>query len=78
MYNLLLSVASTAEALPEIDIPREELMNFGTWFRGGEATFGTMAAQLGLAVLNFTVLLWVAKWIYSILIELTNKKGGHR
>lgn len=54
------------------------LMHFGDWFMGGQATFGSLAAQVGLATLNLTVLLWVAKWIYSILIELTNKKGGFR
>ncbi len=71
MQLMLLSTAEATEA-------ETAIMHFGDWFMGGEATFGVLAAQVGLAAFNLTVLLWVAKWIYSILIELTNKKGGHR
>ena len=67
---------STLEATAEA--AGTEILHFGDWFMGGSATFGTLASQVGLAVINLTVLLWVAKWIYSILIELNRKKGGLR
>ena len=67
---------STVEAAAEA--AETYIMHFGEWFMGGNATFGTLAAQVGLATINLTVLLWVARWIYSILIELNRKKGGLR
>lgn len=67
---------STFEATAEA--AGTEIMHFGDWFMGGSATFGTLAAQVGLATINLVVLLWVARWIYSILIELNRKKGGLR
>lgn len=73
MLNQLISTAAEAAETSETAI-----MHFGSWFMGGDVTFGSLATQVGLATLNLTVLLWVAKWIYSILIELTNKKGGFR
>lgn len=66
----------TLEATAEVT--GTEIMHFGDWFMGGSATFGMLAAQVGLAFINLTVLLWVANWIYSILIELNRKKGGLR
>lgn len=66
----------TVEATIETVEAATEIMHFGTWFMGGQATFGTLAAQVGLATINLTLLLWVAKWLYSILIELNRKKGG--
>ena len=69
---MIMTVEATAEAV------EAQIMHFGDWFMGGSATFGALAAQVGLAAINLTVLLWVAKWMYSILIEMTRKKGGTR
>ena len=49
----------TLEATAEVT--GTEIMHFGDWFMGGSATFGMLAAQVGLAFINLTVLLWVAK-----------------
>lgn len=66
----------TVEATVETVEAANQIMSFGYWFAGGHATFGSLAAQVGLAAINLTLLLWMTKWLYSILIELNRKKGG--
>lgn len=66
----------TVEATAETVEAAQKLITFGDWFTGGEATFGLLAAQVGLAAVNLFVLLWLTKWVCSILIELTRRKGG--
>lgn len=41
----------TLEATAEVT--GTEIMHFGDWFMGGSATFGTLAAQVGLAIYQF-------------------------
>ena len=66
----------TVEATVETVEAANQIMSFGYWFAGVQATFGSLAAQVGLAAINLTLLLWMTKWLYSILIELNRKKGG--
>lgn len=68
----------TAEATVEAAEAMAQVITFGDWFTGGHATFGLLAGQVGLAAINLVVLLWLTKWVYSILIELTRKKGGYK
>ncbi len=66
----------TVEATVETAEAVQHVITFGDWFTGGHATFGMLAAQVGFAAVNLFVLLWLTKWVCSILIELTRRKGG--
>lgn len=53
-----------------------EILSFGEWFAGGEYAFADLAYQMGLVSVNVVSMLWLARWILSIFIDLSRKGGG--
>lgn len=49
-----------------------ELLNFGDWLAQG-ANFGDLIGLLGSTVLSLNMLLFLCKWLCSILVELSHK-----
>ena len=49
------------------------VITFGEWFTSG-ATFETLVSVMGKTVLSWVLLFWIARWIYNILVDISNDR----